>query len=368
MLVVIDPAARSTDGESVRIAKDVLCAGAGAKICLPEGPEEFARALARRGQRRPVVIGDDRALLRAVGLLHKERELGRVALSVVPVGAPGALALSGALGVPTDTVAAARTVLDGGERPMDLLTDDSDGIVLGGLRIPCGGGERDGAPAPYGQPNGHLLGAGPGACLAGSAHSLGSAENGGAARSGGSGSGLAGAGGDEVLAGRRPWWAPAARTARSALALLSSPAGGRRGRVPAQRLRLRVEADGVLLADLDRPVRGVSVMPGGANRAVGVARADGSDGSDGSVGSDGSGGADGVRAADAAAGGSGADGLAEVVVHWPGSERPVRTRARAVTVSGPDFHYRADTVVGGPVRTRTWTVQPGAWRLTLPRK
>lgn len=355
LLVVIDPVARSTDGESVRIAKDVLCAGAGAKICLPEGPEEFARALARRGQRRPVVIGDDRALLRAVGLLHKERELGRVVLSMVPVGAPGAVALSGALGVPTDTVAAARTVLDGGERSMDLLTDDSDGIVLGGLRIPCGSGDEardragDGSAngMPYGhghgngQVNGHALGAGPGACLAGSAHPLGVAGTGGA----GAGDGLAGADGD----GRRPWWAPAARTARTALALLSSPAGGRRGRVPAQRLRLRIEADGVLLADLDRPVRGVSVLPGGADETNGT------------------GGTDRARAEAGPDGVAGADGMAEVVVHWPGSEQPVRTRARAVTVSGPDFHYRADAVVGGPVRTRTWTVQPGAWRLTLPR-
>ncbi|TJZ42267.1 hypothetical protein FCH28_35225 [Streptomyces piniterrae] len=346
MLVVIDPVARSTDGESVRIAKDVLCAGAGAKICLPEGPEEFARALSRRGQRRPVVIGDDRALLRAVSLLHKERELARVPVSMVPVGAPGSVALSGALGVPTDTVAAARTVLDGGERSMDLLTDDSDGIVLGGLRIPCGGGDADrigevdglGAEASSGAglgQNGHPLRSGPGAWAAGAAHPLGAS---GTAGSGGGG-GLAGVDGD----GRRPWWAPAARTARTALALLSSPAGGlggRRGRVPAQRLRLRVEADGVLLADLDRPVRGVSVVPGGEDELGG---------------------------AGLAAGGAGADGLAEVVVHWPGSEQPVRARARAVTVSGPDFHYRADAVVGGPVRTRTWTVQPGAWRLTLPR-
>lgn len=60
LLVVIDPVARRTDGESVRIAKDVLSAGATAKICLPDGPAEFARVLARRGARRPVVIGDDR--------------------------------------------------------------------------------------------------------------------------------------------------------------------------------------------------------------------------------------------------------------------------------------------------------------------
>ncbi|MCX4639191.1 diacylglycerol kinase family protein [Streptomyces sp. P9-2B-2] len=314
--MVIDPVARSTDGESVRIAKDVLCAGAGAKICLPEGPEEFGRMLARRGHRRPVVIGDDRTLLRVVGLLHKERELAAVPLSMVPVGAPAAVALSRALGVPTDTVAAARAVLDGGERPMDLLTDDSDGIVLGGLRIPCGSaatrlghGAYVPAPAPPPAP------VDPAEALGGRG-------------------GLA-----DGLDGARPWWKPAAKTARTALAMLAAPAAGlgaRRGRVPGQ--RLRIEADGVLLADLDRPVRGVSVVPGGRTGAEGPR----------------TGAADGRE-------------LAEVVVHWPGGGRPVRARARAVTVSGADFHYRADALVGGPVRTRTWTVQPAAWRLQLPR-
>lgn len=53
LLVIIDPAARQADGESVRIAKDVLSAGARAKLCLPDGPEEFARALARRGRGGP---------------------------------------------------------------------------------------------------------------------------------------------------------------------------------------------------------------------------------------------------------------------------------------------------------------------------
>ncbi|MGW0861204.1 diacylglycerol kinase family protein [Streptomyces sp. NPDC002611] len=134
LLVVIDPVARRTDNESVRIAKDVLSGGAGTKVCLPEGPEEFARALARRGSRRPVVVGDDRALIRAVSLLHRHRELAGCALSVVPVG--DVMSLARSLGVPTGTVAAARAVLDGVERRMDLMVDDSDGVVLGALRIP----------------------------------------------------------------------------------------------------------------------------------------------------------------------------------------------------------------------------------------
>nr|WP_202487354.1 diacylglycerol kinase family protein [Streptomyces sp. SID8354] len=314
MLVVIDPVARRTDGESVRIAKDVLCAGAGAKICLPEGPEEFLQALSRRGRRHPVVVGDDRALLRAVGLLHRERELSGVPLSLVPVGTPETVALSRTLGVPTDAVAAARTVLDGGERPMDLLTDDSDGIVLGGLRIPCG--ETDGGLPEYAVYGAVRERAGRTVPEAAGCPERAAARGGADPDAVDPGDGL------------RAWWRPAARTARTALSLLAAPATVRRARVPAQRLRLRIEADGALLADLDRPVRGVSVVPGAADRDHG----------------------------------------AEVIVHWPGGERPVRVRARAVTVSGADFHYRADALVGGPVRTRTWTVQPGAWRLRLPRQ
>ncbi len=57
LLVIVDPVARRSDGESVRIAKDVLSAGAEAKICLPDGPEEFSRALARRGSGAPCCSG-----------------------------------------------------------------------------------------------------------------------------------------------------------------------------------------------------------------------------------------------------------------------------------------------------------------------
>ncbi|MET9833830.1 diacylglycerol kinase family protein [Streptomyces sp. NPDC006385] len=208
LLVVIDPIARRTDGESVRIAKDVLSAGAATKVCLPDDPDEFARALTRRGSRRPVVVGDDRALTRAVTLLHRQRELAECVLSVVPVGA--ALSLAESLGVPTGAVAAARAVLEGAERRLDLLVDDSDGVVLGALRIP---------PIPDFD-----------------------AEPAGATAMG--------------AAAGRPWL----RTCQSLVRTLVpargvSPAGSG----PA---RLRIEVDGATLVDLDQPVEAVSVTPG----------------------------------------------------------------------------------------------------------
>ncbi|MEU6482164.1 diacylglycerol kinase family protein [Streptomyces sp. NPDC047017] len=273
LLVVIDPVARRTDGESVRIAKDVLSAGAAAKVCLPDGPEEFARALARRGSRRPVVVGDDRALLRAVTLLHRQRELAECALSVVPVG--GALSLARSLGVPAGPVAAARAVLEGVERRLDLLVDDSDGVVLGALRIPPLAAREAPADAP--------------------ALPVGAA---------------------------RPWLRTCQSLVRTLVPRPPRPAA-EPGPEPS---RLRVEVDGVTVVDLDRPVEAVSVVPGDL-------------------------------------------GFAEVEVRplsVGADAAPLRAVGRTVTVSGAHFRYRADTVVSGPVRTRTWTVREGAWGLVVP--
>ncbi|MFI8517682.1 diacylglycerol kinase [Streptomyces sp. NPDC085481] len=247
------------DGESVRIAKDVLSAGAETKICLPDTPEEFARALARRGSRRPVVLGDDRALLRTVTLLHREREPVCGALSLVPIGAPDRLAVAHALGVPPGTVAAARTVLDGVARRLDLLVDDSGGVVLDHLDVPAA---RTLAAAPP--------------TVWDTCRSL-------------------------VRTLVRPAPAPAALAVRTH--------------------RLRVEADGVLLSDVDTPVEGLTA------RALGGAAA---------------------------------------LTLVPAGAPPVHATAHTLTVTGPDFRYRADTTVSGPVRRRTWTVRAGAWGLTLP--
>jgi hypothetical protein len=220
-------------------------------------------------------------------------------------------------------------------------------VVLGGLRIPGGDGTAGAPPGPAsrtepGGANGGASGAAGGAASRGAD---GAAEDGcdcgwdpyavdpGAAGPGG-GTEPRHPGGC-ASGGHHPWWTPAARTARTALTLLSLPViglggsgRGRRAQPPPQ--RLRVEADGVLLTDLDRQVEGVSVST-------------------------------------AAPGG----GLADVVVHphaGEGADGPVTARARAVTVSGQDFRYHSDALVRGPVRSRTWTVLAGAWSLTLPHR
>lgn len=319
LLVVIDPAARRMDGESVRIAKDVLSAGAHTKVCLPEDAAEFARALQRRGSRRPVVVGDDLALIRAVSLLHRQRELAGCVLSVVPVGA--SLGVLEALGVPLGAVAAARAVLDGVERRLDLLADDSDGVVLGGVRIPPVGRREESRErtSPAAAEASAVTDEAPAAATAAAAAAA--AGRRGHEHEHGHGSGL----------GHRhghPWL----RTTYESLVrtLGSRPARADGSAVPSVPVqgpaRLRVQVDGATIVDLDQPVSEVSVTAGHS-------------------------------------------GLAQVTV------RPCSVGAEAalllasgqiVTVTGSDFRYRADTAVSGPVRRRTWRVLEGAWGLTVP--
>lgn len=308
LLVVIDPAAKQYDAEAVRIARDVLCAGSpGAKVCLPKNAEEATRALARRGGRRPVIVGDDEAFGLAVRQLHgeqQERALGLpgrgprrgrpgrpsplvpgpargdepekrsarprdgdALLACVPVGPPESLVLARDLGLPTDVVSAARTVLGDAERPLGLLMDDRDTVLAGGLRVPC---QRVAEPEEE-RPVSGVLGS---------------------------------------------------LTRRAALV---RPVRRYRDAHGVPLPRLRVEADGVLLADHDRPLAELRVC----------------------------------ALADQAA-----EGLVEVVIRPAASallgglrEEPppeVRVTARVVTVVGPE----------GEVRT--WRLAPVGLRLTVP--
>lgn len=138
LLVLVDPAASRVDGESVRIARDVLGGGADCKVALPRSGSELDRIVAHRGRRRPVVIGSDVAVQRVVQTLLRQRELGAEPLGVVPVGPPGTTEALRGLGVPGEPVAAARSVLGGRARKLDLLVDDAGGVVLSRVRILLG--------------------------------------------------------------------------------------------------------------------------------------------------------------------------------------------------------------------------------------
>lgn len=461
--------AKLADGESVRIARDVLCAGAsGAKVCVPQDVHETERALARRGGRRPVLVGDDRTLLRAVAQLERQRQLPEVALGMVPVGSPAGLVLVRSLGVPMDVVTAARTVLRGTERPLDLLVDDAGGLVLGGVRIPTasvppqrsrhatadrptpqtgppgpsgssGSSGSDGANGPAGPESSDGQGRW-GTARAGqdgreghggqeghsprADHGAHGGQDGHGGRGGRGGPGVLGGpllrafggtgtprgaggagrpggpGAARDFPGPRPRDQRATLLGRARRAVTGGPSGA----------RLTVEADGEVLTRPEHLVTDISLAPA-SPAEVGPAAArrtaepchpgcrgcpncspeqgssstdtpasgrpspsprphreapgcaahpDGSRSpSEGATG-------EGAEGEDGGDGGDGPEGLADVAVWVARHGGPLLARARTVTVSGPEFRYRADAREAGPVTARTWTVRPGAWRLVLP--
>jgi diacylglycerol kinase (ATP) len=332
LLIITEAAARDRDGESVRVALDVLRGSSQAKAITPDSPRELGQALERRGGRRPVVVGGDRTLHEVVEALHQRRELAQTPVGWVPLGARSQLA--GSVGLPLDPAGAARVVLNGADRWLDLIVDDADGVAVASVRV---GSRRAGPGSRAGQ-----------------------AET---ARSG-----------PEGEPGGTPWPARAAD--------LLHRLGGGFG------WRLRVEADGKVVADLDDRIALVGF--GNAEGLLGGGTPGEAFSGDGyadlvvthasspfarlgrarppqperTAGGSSAGASSAAEEGDAAAG----EAPGGATTRAPSGVRDGEhlVQAHTLTVRGRDFPYLADGVSCGPVRSRTWTVRQAAWRLTVP--
>jgi diacylglycerol kinase family enzyme len=98
-------------------------------------PEDCDSAVAGRGGRRVVVCGGDGSVHVIVSALHRAGNL-EDAIGLIPLGTGNDLAR--ALGLPLDPAEAARTVLDGEPRRLDLLVDDTGGVVVNAVHLGVG--------------------------------------------------------------------------------------------------------------------------------------------------------------------------------------------------------------------------------------
>lgn len=316
--------ANSTDSEPVRSALDVLRAKADVQLCPVALPGDLHGALHRRGGRTLVVVGGDASLHTVVSALHRRRELDQAVVGMLPVGPSE---FSRAAGIPTDLEEAAHVVLAGAERRFDLIQDCRGDIVVNTIHLGARGGV---VPADWRDRLGHLVAGAAGQARGRSGHGLGYLTE----RS---------LRGEDLSGGERrerpwsagPWW----------------------GRP----LRVRVEADGSVVADFDRPVLCVDVHNGPSRR--------------------------GRVAADPC------DGQVDVVVKFAVDRmtrmrrtlrrRPtdadhsartgrsecgdvVTVRARHVAVAGQRFWMHADGGAGAYEQRCTWKVEPHRLRMIVP--
>lgn len=143
LLLISNAAAGSADDPTVSAALDVVRTRASVEHRQTEGPEELRAALQDRGDRPVVVAGGDGSLHALIRALD---ELGQLAdqptVGLLPLGTGNDF--SRTLGLSLDAEEAARAVLAGRSRPIDIIRDDSGDVVVNVAHIGVGAeaGER----------------------------------------------------------------------------------------------------------------------------------------------------------------------------------------------------------------------------------
>ena len=126
--MVVNAAAGTAENERVEAALAVLREGGPAELVTTEDLEALRAALQHVDGRTLVVAGGDGSMHAAVGALWRNSGLSDVTLGLVPLGTGNDLATG--LDIPENPQAAARAILQGQSRSLDLITTDRDEVVV----------------------------------------------------------------------------------------------------------------------------------------------------------------------------------------------------------------------------------------------
>ena len=136
LLVITNAEAGTSEEERLESALAVLRERASVEVATTNNPGELDGVLHRAGSRRIVVAGGDGSLHAVVAALHRRRELASAVLGLIPMGTGNDFARG--VGVPLDCEQAARLVLHGAPRPMDLIVDEVGEIVVNNVHVGAG--------------------------------------------------------------------------------------------------------------------------------------------------------------------------------------------------------------------------------------
>ena len=300
LLVITNADAGTSDEESLGRALSILREHASVEVQATSNPGELDGVLHRAGSRRIVVAGGDGSLHAVIAALHRRNDLKNAVLALLPLGTGNDFARG--TGIPLDVEEAARLVLEGQVRPMDVVVDEVGEVVVNSVHVGAGANASR---------RGHRW----------------------KSRLGSVGLG-------KVNLGKLGYPIGAVLTA------FNPPV-----------IRLRVEVDGVIVNDLDEPVLMVAVgngssVGGGAELTPEATPEDGR--VDVMI-------SRAVRPMErlmyAARLGVARHHLAEGATYLRGT---------SVTVSGGPFWVSADGEIYGPERRRSWHVEPQAYCMVLP--
>jgi diacylglycerol kinase (ATP) len=301
LLVITNDDAGTADDEPLQRALAILRRRCSVDVQSTSQPGELDGVLQRAGPRRIVVAGGDGSLHSVIAALYRRHELGHAVVGLLPMGTGNDFARS--LQIPLDAEDAARVVLSGEVRPMDLIVDELGEVVVNNVHV--------GAGAQAGRRG------------AGIKERLGSVGIG-----------------------------------RVNLAKLGYPIGAAMSAFDEPSVHLHVELDGKVVTDVDDPVLMVSIG-NGANVGGGTLLTPHADPADGrvdvmishAIGTK-------ARLGYVLHLRRGEHHRRDDVQYLRGSQ---------VTISGDAFWISADGEISGPERQRCWHVEPAAYSFVLPR-
>jgi YegS/Rv2252/BmrU family lipid kinase len=120
--------AGGSDRDSIAIALAVLRASCEVEVAASQAPGELDQILRKTGDRTIVVAGGDGSLHAVIAALYAKDDLAGRTLGLLPLGTGNDFARS--LNLPLDPDAAARLILSGAPRPVDLIVEDSGEVVV----------------------------------------------------------------------------------------------------------------------------------------------------------------------------------------------------------------------------------------------
>ncbi|MBF4161342.1 diacylglycerol kinase [Nocardioides sp. CBS4Y-1] len=292
--------AGTADDETLERGLAVLRAETSVEVAGTSDPGELNGVLHRAGSRPIIVAGGDGSMHAVVSALQRRHELTDRVLGLLPLGTGNDFARGN--DIPLDIEGAARVVLAGRRRRLDLIVDEVGEVVVNHVHV--GAGAQASRRADRWKGRLGKLGVG------------------------------------KVNLGK-----------------LGYPIGAALAAVKPPFVRLRVEVDGALVVDVDQPVLMVAVGngaavgggteltpdadPGDGKADVMVSRSIGPVARLGYV-------ADLVRG------------------RHPERDDVVYLRGSTVSVAGEPFHCSADGEIYGPERHRTWRVEAGAYTMFVP--
>ncbi|WP_141579026.1 diacylglycerol kinase family protein [Actinomadura sp. WMMA1423] len=136
MILFTNAKAGTHDAETLdRVAGLLRDAGREVTVCPCVESGDLDEALDKDRKAVVVAAGGDGSINRLVGTLHRRGELDRT-VGLVPMGTGNDLARN--LGIPLDPQEAARLLLDGGPRELDMIVDEDGRATLNAVHVGIG--------------------------------------------------------------------------------------------------------------------------------------------------------------------------------------------------------------------------------------